>query len=304
MTSAVQNVRACVAVEPGMKVYYDCPRSVWEYAPNHDFYERYRGKIGIVQGFPTEYVAPLDSRGRLPGVYVRPGYINVKFESENVVQKGLDVNHFIFLDVMKPCRPLLDLDFQKVRDLPHRIEFYPDDLVRVKNHLKPTSIEDIEINHDGELTYVTRSPISKRSAFTQRNQSKEIKLIERGNVYRLYENPEKLLFQSRDQEIVFWARSGVSERITRGNAIPRWEWNYQDARQMIHDGVGDIIVAVQRDRTFDLLPKHGDYVVLRLHNCFNAHRSRVRKLSLKIGQPPLLDRAISLSAADPHAEAD
>jgi hypothetical protein len=293
MTSAVQNVRACISVEVGMRVYYDCPRATWLHHSMHEFFERYAGKIGIVQGFPMEYVGPLDARGRMPGVYIVPGLINVKFESDEQVHTKLDINHFLFLDPIKPAKPTMDPCFERIQELPNRVVLYPDDVVRIKKNIKPTRIDCVEIRDDGVPTYFIRASTRKQVTSIGFTSTKDVALIEKGNVRHLYEEPDKLAFSSVDEEIMFWARKGISELVVLGTGTPRWEWSYDAAKKMVHDGEGDLIASVGKHRDLFLLQQHGDFMVFKLHECFGTFRNRVRRLSLKAERPPLIDDPFS-----------
>lgn len=264
---ALLKIRALVEVKEGMRVYYDCPTMSQESFEANKFFGENRGKTGFVKGFSEEFVGPLDSKGRLPGVYINPGCIHVQFEGEETVHRNLNLNHFILLAVGQTVGSEALPEYQKVRDLPEIIEFWPGDKVFRSDDLLQTThlVKKVLIGDAGEPSYCL-DEYYKASGLT---------LLSRGNVYHLYNDPTKLSFTSSEDELNFWAGDGISRQVY-SNRLPYFEWSLETAKEMVEKGGGDLVIASKsvvsgRDVAFK---------VLKLCPPFAQHRDRVRELSL------------------------
>lgn len=326
MISALLKMNAFVQVAEGMRVYYDCPTMSGEDFRSDQFFRENKGKTGLVKGFPEKFVGPLDSKGRLPGVYIKPGYIHVQFEGEEKVHQGLNLHHFILLDVGQTVVPKASLEHQKVRDLPEAIEFWPGDQVCKANDLLRTVrfVEDVRIGDDGALIYVLaetaeakqqrqdekEAEIARRREEARKSDDplagfplglglmdhprtehckvNDLTLVMRGNIYHLYHDPAQLAFSSPEDEVGFWAKGGISTTVYGGgNHMPRWEWPLDKAKEMVENGEGDLVIASKQYKNVIVTGRGGDFKVLKLHSCFAQHRERVRALSLSLANPPV-----------------
>lgn len=293
MSGALLKINAFVQVTEGMCVYYDCPEMGGESYQGDEFFKKNRGKTGRVKGFSEEFVGPLDFKGRLPGVYIKPGYIHVQFDGEEEVHQSLNLQHFILLDAGQTVVPVtVDLEHQKVRDLPDPIEFWPGDQVRKTDDLLYTVrfIERVYVKGDGTVSYV----LAKIAEEVQQWQDEtvDLTLVARGNVYHLYHDPAQLTFTSPKDEVSFWAREGVSTTVYGSNSnhhrhTSRWEWSLEEARKMVENGAGDLVIASKQYEHVIIIDRDGDFEVRKLHSCFAHHRERVRALSLGLAEPPV-----------------
>lgn len=324
MTSALLKMNAFVQVAEGMNVYYDGPMMSGEDYRSDAFFKKYRGMTGRVKGFPEKFVGPLDSKGCWPGVYIKPGYIHVKFEGEEKVHQGLNLHHFILLDVGQTVVPTASLEHQKVRDLPEPIEFWPGDQVHKANDLLHGTrfVEDVRIGDDGVVTYVLseiteaqqqrqsekEAEITKHHENTKKSddpmagfrlgvafmdhprtencKASDLSFVARGNVYHLYHDPSQLAFTSPQEEVTFWGKDGVS-RTVYSIYMQRYEWPLDDAKKLVEKGEGDLVIASKQYENVIVTGRGGDFKVRKLHPCFAQHSERVRMLSLSLAKPPV-----------------
>lgn len=325
MTDAVLKMNAFVRVAEGMRVYYDCPMCSEDFQSAR-FFEQYRGKTGLVKGFPEKFIGPLDSHGRMPGVYIKPGYIHVQFEGEEKIHYSLNLNHFVLLDAGQTVVPAVALEHQKVRELPEPIEFWPGDSVREADDLLQgvRAVEDVRIEDDGAVVYVLAETAEARQQRADevsrlREEAKkntnptaelwfgldlmadvphnknctagDLALVARGNVHHLYRDPSRLAFASPEKEITFWGKDGVSRVIyVDSNGMPRHEWPLDDARRLVENGEGDLVIASKQYKHVAIVGRDGGFRVRKLHACFAEHRERVRTLSLSLAEPPVEEK--------------
>jgi hypothetical protein len=317
-------MNALVGVGVGARVYYDCPHMSGEDYRSDEFFRKNRGKTGVLKNFCERIVGVLDSRGRLPGVYVDPKCINVQFDGEEKVHTGLNIAHFVLIGGGETVGPDTDLNDQKIRDLPHPLMFWPGDLVRKTNDLLHTvrAVEEVLIEDpvryalaetveerkkresDLEADVAQRQEAAGKSgdpmAFfgiglarmtdfprIERCAGEELALLERGNVHHLYNDPERLAFASPADELLFWAQDGVSHTVyDEREALPRYEWSLNEAKQLVQDGAGDLVIASKEFKNVIITGRRGEFKVRKLHRCFSQHRERVRMLSLSLTEPP------------------
>lgn len=152
--SVVQCIKANLVIEVGMRVRYDCPGSGDSYESDR-FFKKYEGRTGIIVGFPTEFVAPLDMQGRLPGVYYTTRGINVRFDGEGETHPNLNIQHFVLLSPAQTIDPTTPPTHQRAGDLPQPIFFYPGDIVYKTDDLfrQPRRVERVSIGKDGKPIY-------------------------------------------------------------------------------------------------------------------------------------------------------
>ena len=122
-------IRASVALQPGCKLYYDCPLKGGDYK-SEQFFEKHRGKYATFIGYSEKLVDVLDFQGRLPGRYIDLEGVQVQFDGEEV--RGLNILHFIVADASKAQLMDAAAKDQRLGDLPHSPLFYPGDTVRFK----------------------------------------------------------------------------------------------------------------------------------------------------------------------------
>ncbi|MEK7510932.1 MAG: hypothetical protein AAB582_01710 [Patescibacteria group bacterium] len=322
MTDAAYRLQALVLLREGMRLFYDCPLKGDSFEADN-FFGKYKGKTAIIASFPMVFVGPLDSKGRLPGMYLKSKSINVQFEGEEQVHYGLNLHHFVLLD---PTTTVTDAEYeaaQRAGDLPRPVEFYPSDTVRKGDDLLqvPRVVQEVQFNDKGGLLYVlaeTQEAKDQRKAekdarlaeeweklkanpdrlprmlfsghdFPQTETCKgsNLVLIERGPVYFLYNEPEKLSFASPEEELNFWAHDGLSRTFYDSrHGVPHWEWSLEMAREILGRGEGDLILSSRpsRSRSGEMTPR---YTVRKLHPCFDQYRGRVREIALSVTEPPL-----------------
>lgn len=320
MAEAAYRMLAFVVLREGMRLFYDCPAMSGESYAADNFFRKYQGKTATIASFPTTPVGPFDRKGRLPGMYLSPGSINVQFEGEEEVHEGLNLVHFVLLD---PTTTVSYDEYeraQRVSDL--HLLFYPGDAVHKSDDLLrgPRVVQEVKFAQNGEPLYTlaeTSEATEQRKAAKAAEREEErakreanpdrlsmmlfsghdypltetcdgasLVLIERGPTYFLYNDPSKLAFASTEEELSFWAEDGLSKTFYgKRPAIFNWKWSLEKAREIVEQGKGDLILASTRSasRYADDTPK---YTVRTLHSCFDQHRSRVRELTLATAAPP------------------
>lgn len=320
MAEAAYKMQAFVVLREGMRLFYDCPAMSGESFAADSFFKKYHGKTATIAGFPTTPVGPFDRRGRLPGVYLSPGSINVQFEGEEEIHEGMNLVHFILLDPTTTV-PYDEYDrAQRVGDL--HLLFYPGDTVHKGDDLLqgPRVVQEVKFAQNGEPLYVlaetteaterrmaakaaereverakrasdpSRMPMMPFSGhdypLTETCDGVSLVLVERGPAYFLYSDPSKLAFASPEEELSFWTEDGLSKTFYGSRQhVPHWEWSLEKAREIVEQGKGDLILASRRSSSLrgGGAPK---YTVRTLHSCFDQHRSRVRELTLATAAPP------------------
>lgn len=314
-------VQMYAAVEVGMRVYYNCPLSGDSFEANA-FFRKYRGRRGTIVGFRTEYVGPLDRKGRPPGAYYRLGSINVRFEGDDVERSGLNLAHFVLLSPTS-TRSEPPPAYQRAGDLPRPILFYPGDIVCKTDDVfsTPRTVTGVRVFEDGILEYTlaetaeTRAqrdktaaeyrsaghiPFGSSMSASEHCRGHDLTLLTAGNVRWLYTDPAQMHFDSPEEEVLFWAQDGLSAIVYSNNtSIPVWEYNFKQARELVSRGDGDLMVGCVRQRHTVLFDGTGNYIITRrLYPQFEQYRDRVRQLALSLKTSPMgLDSRASTNTA-------
>ena len=153
--SVTMQMSANLVIDVGMRVYYDCPGMSGDSFEADRFFRKYQGGEGTIVGFPSEFVLPLDVKGRLPGTYYTTGSINVQFDGEEKVHEGLNIKHFVLMSPANTTKLNVPLTHQRADDLPNPIRFYPDDVVCINDDPEKNErvIMQVRITDDGTLQY-------------------------------------------------------------------------------------------------------------------------------------------------------
>ena len=312
MTQAILQMKTFVEVREGMRFYYDCPGMGDDFRSNA-FFEKYKGREGVIVGFPTERVGILDSKGRIPGIYVSPTGVNVKFDGEEEVHNGLNLGHFVLVEPASTVVPEKSLNDQRLGDLEYEILFYPGDVVHKTDDLlrNPRMVDKVILMNDGTINYrLAETPedesarkaedeeerakarekdgfegvfaaMSVRSfARTEQVKGEEIVMVERGNLHHLYTDPSQMTFADAVEEIRFWSQDGLSATVyAKNRRMPRWEFTLDLAQAIVEKGEADLIIEREQFKNVTVTPDHGKFRVRKLHERFAAHRERVRELA-------------------------
>lgn len=248
-------LRAAVRLEPGCRLYYDCPLGGDDFR-SQQFFEKYHGKYATFVGYSEKHIGVLDSQGRMPGRYINPDGIRVRFEGEEE-EHGLNIRHFILADGEKATLAEGYSEDQRVGDLPHPILYYPGDMVRFKLYKEgrenaPRLVRQVFVSDglfatDGipryEVMETEHEARERNRKFDEENAKRpdgrklvksllndrhgwntsheEIELVSRGNVWALYNDPSKLTFASDEEESEFWAKDGIGKRASSKKAEAR-----------------------------------------------------------------------------------
>jgi len=277
------SMRAMLHLEPGARLYYDCPFWPTDDAKISAFFKSHRGKMATFASYCEDFVGPLDHHGRLPGRYIRDSCIDVRFDGEEKLYKAMNIKHFIVLDT-KHAKLVASDEGDRLGDLPHPIIYHPGDLVTCKDDVKKDQHEigEVVLREDGTVVYEIR--VGKR---TREYKDEQISLVSRGNVWSLYHDPRWLLFESDEEENEFWAQDGVSRKLT-DSIYPGI--SFAQAYALFKAGEADLIVVhdlekqrmrYKRERGED----EGEpkvFAAHRLHDCFAEQRRRVRDLTWRL----------------------
>lgn len=300
----------CVAADLllGCNLLYDCPYGSDDWNSDQ-FFKANRGKRAEFVDYCETLVSILDHQGRMPGRYIDPHMIKVRFEGEQEVH-SLQAQHFIALDATKVQPAFSAGKNQRFGDLPHPVLFYPGDKVRLKQ--KPATAMDTE--HSVDMVFLgkpfTRDEVpryhvaetseegaERKRLFNEENAKREpgqqlfptsdlfphgwnmagedLELVERGNAWALYNDPSKLSFASDEEELRFWARDGVSKRIFGAERI-----GLASATLSFKKSSVDVILPST------LYPPSSDeperYEGHKLFDCWSGHRERVRALTSRV----------------------
>ncbi len=303
ITTAILKIRALVSLAIGTRILYDCPLMGDDYRST-EFFKQYRGKQGSIVGFQHQVVGLLDSRGRLPGVYVDPSGVDVRFDGETKIHRGLNTNHLVAIDASQTASSATASNFERVGDLSQRIRFYPGDRVRKEGDDEVRLVENVRFGMD-ELEYVLSESAEMKQTREARKAAREslitaggllfpqaeytsgrgYVLASRGNVYHLYCAPEKLSFESPQAELAFWAMDGISKTVHGGRNGEHYEFPLVNARQMVEAGQGDFVIKSAPTRCV-WVGRNGEYQVRVLHEHWGHHRNRVKKLAASFKEPP------------------
>jgi len=240
-------IRAAVALQPGCRLYYDCPLGGADYE-SREFFDKHRGKIATFVGYNEKLVGVLDHKGRLPGRYVETSDIRVQFDDEE--PRSLNADHFVILDPAKATMAESATENQRIGDLIHPILFYSGDMVRVKKQLNLFSAEVHEIGGVFLGEPFTKGGVPRYDVLESEEDAKErkrkfdaetegmdllqkvtigfgvsdrqgknmagedLELVSRGNVWALYHDPSKLTFKSDEDENAFWSTYGICQFVS------------------------------------------------------------------------------------------
>lgn len=326
-------MKTFVEVRVGMRFYYDCPGMGDDFRSNA-FFQKYQGRQGVIVGFPTERVGILDSKGRTPGVYIKPSGVNVKFDGEEEVHNSLNLGHFILIEPTSTVVLTKSLNDQRLGDLEHEVLFYPGDTVHKSDDLlrNPRVVDQVILMNDGTLNYrLAETPEdesarkveddAKRAkareedgiggiismmgvrsfARTEQVSGDDIVMVERGNLHHLYTDPTQMTFADAAEEVRFWSQEGLSATVyEKSRHIPRWDFTLELAQAMVEAGEADLIIEKEQFNNIVVVPDEGKFNVRKLHERFASHRERVREVSAGLSQPPpevkvaLEDRMLSM----------
>jgi hypothetical protein len=284
MVEAVYRIQTLVVLKEGMRLFYDCPSISGESFEADNFFRKYQGKTGVIAGFPTTLVGPFDEEGRLPGTYLTPYGIHVRFDGEEKVNQDLNLDFFVLLD---PTITVTNEEFERAQrsgDLPNPILFYPGDKVREQDDLLqvPRVVQEVGFDEDGEVLYVLAKTSEAHCLPKTETTAINLVLIERGQAYDLYNDPSKLSFGSAEEELRFWSQDGLSVTFYGSeDDVPEYERSLAEVRKCVEQGEGDLILASERIS----IGERQVYTVRILHGAFAEHRERVRKLALET-EPP------------------
>lgn len=309
-------IRARVQLQPGARLYYDCPIRGDSFEANR-FFEKHRGKEAEFVGYAEELIGPLDHRGRIPGRYINPEAVIVRFDGEE--SRSLNIRHFV---VLETCAAVFaDGDSAgRLGDLLHPALFYSDDIVRAddpqqrinndermvgevlvgKEEFAPGGVPryfvmETDAEYEARMAGLKAKSEAHKGAWVNAFLHKErsgcnmpadyLALVRHGNVWALYEAPDLLSFENDEKEATFWARDGVSKRLSgkqteeAGDMVGAMRYAYGYplalAYQLFESGEADLILLS------NLTPPKGQpgYIIRRLHDCFGEHRPRVRALT-------------------------
>lgn len=314
-------VRSALSLQSGCKLLYDPPLRGEDFESER-FFKEHRDKQAAFVGYSEKMVGVLDYKGRLPGRYINPECIKVKFVGEEA--RNLNIRQFVVID--KHLASVTDLadDDQRLGDLLHPILFYPDDLVRFKKKpsrevtREPKRIRGVFMEKpftmDGRPRYEvmeTDTEYAARAAKLEKENEKrssgkrlilsslmapdgwntrveDIKLVSRGNVWALYESPDSLSFESDEEESTFWARDGISKTIyprNKDTTLGRMDVPDVDERSL-ESAYQGFLIGIGDVISVSELKQHPDapdrYHVHCLHDCFEEHRDGVRALTGRV----------------------
>lgn len=319
-------IRTAMKLEPSCRLYYDCPLKGDDWRAN-EFFDKYRGRHATFIGYHEHLVGPLDYRGREPGRYINTEFINVRFDGEDCAHR-LDVQHFVVDDTNPDHVQLAEAatDDQRLGDLPHPILFYPGDTVRFVNKPEDCLSNNLRIvrgvflsspfANDGVPRYgvgETSEEISERKGARLREANvgrlsnkthfhsvhvplcwnvtgTNLTLIERGNVWALYHNPDLLSFISDEGELEFWGQDGICRYVTgeikKSTLGVTQGWLDSSSGLTLNDAL-----RIFDARHADIIsPTHSNpgeplqYSVKVLHDRWVEHRERVRALTQRLIQ--------------------
>lgn len=296
---AICTIPSTVRLWLGAKVIVNL--TVTEGHEAREFKAQYNGQTATVVDFQSVYVGPLDHNGRLPGVY--PGEL-VCIKLSNGHRQWVRP-HMLVLNEMVTTKATSQLSAVEPKPLPRKIRYYPDDVVRRQSDSRKEqrTITHLEIEQaNGEVFYylsesaegkerrmVARARAMEEEAKasfiprlnlpqSERSDGTGLRLVSRGNVYRLYNSPEKLRFKSDEEELAFWAQSGVSRIVGYKGLLDRdrSDWTLEQAQAALAHGEGDLIT--KPEYLSSCIDRKGDYHVHQLHDHFAMNRDRVRAL--------------------------
>jgi hypothetical protein len=240
--------------------------------------EKYRGQDAMFEDYLARPVGPLNKEGRLPGRYADPKAAWVIFDDK--ARHCLYLKDFIVLPglFVRHEHPLRGgQEDRRVGDLKHPIEFWPGDKVCLP-HKKEIEFDNrlerpvrgVFFNKDDTLRYFVLG-VGEECWKIWEASVEEIELVSRGNVWALYNAPEKLSFKSDKEEMEFWRQDEILQRTpsSRRVLMP----SYPSVNEALDAG-WDMVDCYYK--TFD---HEAFFSGRRLHDCFAQHRDRVRALT-------------------------
>jgi len=315
-------MQALVELRPGCKLYYACPLGPTDNFNTTAFFNKYHGKTATFVAPTQKLHGPLNREGKKPGRYANPSYINVKFEGEEKVHTGLNLVHFVVIDIDRTHVWLTESTAdQRLGDLPYPILFYPGDSVRLKELPEgradvPRLVSSIWLEdshmHGGLPGYQVHE---NDDEFAARKKEREfpvdimhkswnmpadkLELVAHGNVWALYNKPGMMSFASDEQESAFWAQSGIStmtsaldpagadtdQRIMSSAFGQTLEQAWQG---FLAERVDVINLRERAGGRADETPR---YMSHKLQPCFRDHRVRVRDLTKRLWENKLAQAA-------------
>jgi hypothetical protein len=299
-------LQALVRLAPGCRLYYDCPRMSGDDVRSDRFFKEHGRKHARFVRYSEKHVGVLSHDGRMPGRYIDPSCVIIRFESEEEEHR-LNASHFVVVDRFNATFAE-DEGEMRLGDLPHPIEFWPDDVVRFREGAErpsffttnaPRVVSSINIEriflHAGAWGYQVRETDEEHQATVNAKQpgtygmvtrgganvpGERLELISRGNVWALYNDPGRLVFASFEEEYEFWSRTGIAKYAMAKNGregLLRAVTGYPlpEATALYEEGHGDIVRAVPYQNRNEPVR----YELLKLHECFAGHRPHVRMLA-------------------------
>ncbi len=315
-------IRAVVSLEPGCKLYYDCPLRSDSYS-SQNFFDTHRGKYATFKEYSEKLIDVLDLHGRIPGRYVDPKGVVVEFDGEDA--KSLNILHFVVADASKSKLVDASQKDQRLGDLPHPLLFYPGDTVRFKKKPDGAGVTDDPrkmqqiflgkpFTNDSFPRYEvmeTESETAERiRKFDEENAERkeehrlwsspirgargwntagdDIELVARGNVWALYNDPTKLAFESDDAEAAFWAQDGICRYVqdeVKQGVLGIHKRALNSTFGLSLEDAHRLYAGGHADVIASTFSNPGDgprYEAKRMHDCFAQHRARIRALTYKL----------------------
>ncbi len=319
MTGVHVQMEACIELQIGMRVRYNCPLMSEDYQ-SQQFFQKYRGREATIVGFSTQAVSILDKHGRPPGIYYNDSNVDLRFDGEDEVHKRIKLMHLVLVSSATTAEPKVAFSHQRAGDLPSPILFYPGDVVYKYDDLLRTEreVSHVEVDNEGKPTYYLRETELERDIRLQEQarRQKEVEdndrpfmfpnvspprlegvsgegigLLRPGNLHLLYTKSGDMQFETPEEEVTFWSQDGLSEVTYRGRGIDLdAECTYEEARRLLEAGEGDLVVRSRGYGGTKVVGRRVDHKVLRLHDCFAPYRDRVRSLSLSLSEAPIKSR--------------
>jgi len=295
----VLDLNSRVVIKPGDKLLFR-PTPHKRSAEQKKFLEEPAHKPGIpleFVGFVEEWALPLDSAGRVPGVYAVQNTLRVRTSSRvwEISQRDVQAVHtprgseLAWAETHGPIR---------LRDLPRSIRYYPDDVVQVHGvsgllpeaarrvlavvrepgtELLKYRVEETNVELQHRFKTELAAAVEKRTLPSREVMTKQrwdlgeeaIVLSSQGPIGFLYADKANK-FSHFDPAVEIervWRREGVSHMV-KG-------WLTRDeAQTLFNSGAVDVVAPSRLNSTDD--ERYSAYV---LHDQFRKHRERVRNLT-------------------------
>jgi hypothetical protein len=269
--------------------------------------EKYRYKMATFLKYHESFVGPLDPQGRMPGVYADPRNALVQFEDGT--QHLIELNQFVIepgLYVRHASSAQKRSEDFRVGDLPHKIEFWPGDTVRLKSadaplDDRPRLVDEVDFSDslkkdDSVPRYIVLETDEELKARREKEahepsvmrkvvhnimlgrhmsysvSGEALELVSRGKVWALYNPPNGIWFKSDKDEMKFWAQRGISYEIFKYGVV---ENGMLLESSDIDPELIDLVHERYDTRGIDELIE----IPRRLHDCFAKYREHVRELN-------------------------